>query len=134
VHQRVDAPITIVDCGQGLNGLPVVGQVDPHEVTALRCRGHAIEGDDIPPMFQQVGNTRPAKLSAAPGYRNQCHCSTPRQVPTRPCFLTAPILPDDLDRARIRHRAMLDDPTTEPVVTVGKRAGMCRGGDTRSLR
>lgn len=82
MHERVDAPIAIVDRGQSLNGLPVVGEVDPHEVTALRCRVHAIEGDDIPPVFQQVGNTRPTKLSAAPGYRDLCHCSTPHEVQT----------------------------------------------------
>ena len=28
-------------------------------------------------MFQQVGNTRPAKLSAAPGYGDLGHCATP---------------------------------------------------------
>ena len=82
VHERVDALIAIVDSGQSLNGLPIVGQVDPHEVTMLRCRGHPIEGDDIPTVFQQVGNTRPAKFSAAPGYCDLRHCATPHSVPT----------------------------------------------------
>jgi hypothetical protein len=46
-------------------------------------------------MLQQVGNTCPAELSAAPGYRDSRHYSTPHQVKSSGCLLTAPILPDD---------------------------------------
>ena len=71
---RRQRPVAIVDGGQRRNGLPVIGQVDPHEVTALRCAdGHAIEGDDIPPCS--------SKWATPPGQAFRCPL-LPRPVPS----------------------------------------------------
>jgi hypothetical protein len=74
VHDCVHTVVPVVDGGERLDDLAVVGEVDAHRDVGHRVRvGHAVERDRAVAVLVQVAHDVTAQLAAAAGDRNGDH-------------------------------------------------------------
>ena len=69
MDDAIDALVPAVDCGQGLEGLPEVGEVDAGERSPRIRRADAIEVHDLVLMGQELVDHSPAEFAAPAGHR-----------------------------------------------------------------
>ncbi len=85
----VDPVVPVVDAGERLEHLALVGEVELDERPAGEARvRHAVQTDHLVAVLLQVAHDMPAQLPAAPGHGDGGHASS--EVSGRPLLRPTP--------------------------------------------
>jgi hypothetical protein len=77
MHHGVDTAVAVIDGGHRFGDLPEIGEVDQHEGAELLDRRRPVEVDDVPTVFEELGDDGATELAAATRDHDSGHGSLP---------------------------------------------------------